>query len=154
MYASLYELFDSLFGIKFGMLKVFHTFGALMAISFLVAAWLLSKELKRKEDEKLLKPTPTNTMVGGKATTSELIEAFIIAFLIFFKLLYVIFNFKEFQTDPQGTLVSLKGNIIGGLIAGGVYAFLIYREREKKRLPDPKLEYGLQYPHELVGNIT
>jgi phosphatidylglycerol---prolipoprotein diacylglyceryl transferase len=154
MYASLYELFDAWFGIKFGPLKVLHTFGAMMAISFLVAAWVLSKELKRKEDEGILKATPTDNWIGKRASTSELIESFVIAFLIFFKLVYVVLHFSDFKDDPQATLISLKGNIIGGLIAGALYAFLNYREKEKKKLPEAKLQTMFTHPFQLVGNIT
>ncbi len=154
MYASAYELFDAWFGIKFGPLKLVHTFGAMMAISFFAAAWALSKELKRKEEEGILKPMPADTWTGQRASTSELVEAFVIAFLIFFKLVYIALNFEEFKNDPQGTLLSLKGNLISGLAAGALYAFLIYRDKNKKRLPNPKMETVLVYPHQLVGNIT
>lgn len=154
MYASLYELFYDLFGIKFTPLKILHTFGIIMAISFLAAAWVLYKELKRKEAQGLLKPTPTETWIGKGAGTPELIESFAIAFIIFFKLLYIILNLNEFEADPQGTLLSLKGNILGGILAGGVSAYFTYREKEKHKLPTPKLETTLVYPHHLVGNIT
>jgi phosphatidylglycerol:prolipoprotein diacylglycerol transferase len=154
MYASLYELFDSWFGIKFAPFKLIHTFGFFMALSFLAAAWAVSKELRRKEDMGLLKPTLVENTTGNRATPMELAEAFLIAFLIFFKLTYIALNFEEFKTDPQGTLISLKGNIIGGLVAGLIYAFLSYREKEKKKLPEPKVDKLLVYPHQLVGNIT
>jgi phosphatidylglycerol---prolipoprotein diacylglyceryl transferase len=154
MYASLYELFDSWFGIQFGPLKVLHTFGLMMAISFLVAAWILSKELRRKENQGLLKPTPAHTWVGRRSSTMELIEAFSLAFILFYKVVYIVLNFNEFKTDPQGTLVSFKGNILGGIVAGVAYALLTYRDKEKKKLSDPKMETMLMYPHHLVGNIT
>ena len=154
MYASFYELFDAWFGIKFGPLKVLHTFGACMALSFFAAAWALSKELKRKENEGILKPIPTEHYIGGRATTAELIEAFAIAFILFFKIVYILFNFEEFKSDAQGTILSLKGNILGGLIAGAAYAYFAYREKEKKKLPEPKLEHTLLHPYQLVGNIT
>jgi phosphatidylglycerol:prolipoprotein diacylglycerol transferase len=154
MYASLYELFDAWFGIKIPFLKILHTFGFFMALSFLAAAWILSKELHRKEDQGLLKATPTDNWVGKKASPAELIEAFAIAFILFFKLVYVALNFDEFKNDPQATLISFKGNIIGGIIAGALYAFLSYRDKDRKKLPDPKLETNLLHPYQLVGNIT
>jgi phosphatidylglycerol---prolipoprotein diacylglyceryl transferase len=154
MYASLYDLFDAWFGIKFGPLKILHTFGACMALSFLAAAWTLSKELKRKEKEGLLKPTPTENWVGKGATKEDLIEPFLIAFVLFFKLIYIALNWDEFKADAQGVILSLKGNVLGGVIAGAVYAYLAYREKEKKKLPEPKLETTLMHPYQLVGNIT
>jgi phosphatidylglycerol---prolipoprotein diacylglyceryl transferase len=154
MYASLYELFDAWFGIKFGPLKVLHTFGFFMAISFLAAAWALSKELKRKEDMGLMQAQPSHSWTGKSASIQELIESFVIAFLLFYKLVYLALNFDEFKTDPQGTLISLKGNLIGGLLAGAVYAYFNYWDKQKRKLPDPKLEVMLVHPHQLVGNIT
>lgn len=154
MYASLYELFDDWFGIKFGPLRILHTFGFFMALSFLAAAWILSKELHRKEDEGLLKPKPTNIWVGKGSSWQELVEAFLIAFVIFYKLIYVVLNFSDFREEPQGTLISFKGNIIGGLVAGALYSYLSYRAAERKRMPDPKLETNVIHPYQLVGNIT
>ncbi len=154
MYASFYELFDAWFGIKFAPLKLLHTFGALMACSFLVAAWVLSKELRRKEEQGLLTPSSTDTLIGKEATKEELIEAFVIVFVLFFKLIYVILHFAEFKTDPQGAIISLKGNLIGGIIAGGLYTFYTYREKQKTKLPTPRLEVTMVYPHQLVGTIT
>lgn len=154
MYASFYELFDAWFGIKFGPLKILHTFGACMALAFLAAAWVLSKELKRKENEGLLKPIPAENWIGKGASTTELVESFAIAFLLFFKIVYIFFNFDEFKSDAQGTILSLKGNILGGLIAGALSAYLAYRAKEKKKLPEPKLENTLIHPYQLVGNIT
>jgi len=154
MYPSLYELFSDLFGIKFPLLKVLHTFGACMALSFLAAAWVLNKELKRKEHEGLLKPTPTEVWVGKGANTSELIESFIITFVLFFKLAYFALHFDELKSDPQGTIISLQGNFVGGIVAAIAYTYYIYREKEKKKLPEPKLETTLVHPYQLVGNIT
>ena len=154
MYASLYELFDAWFGIKFGPLKVVHTFGLFMALSFLAAAWVLHKELKRKEEEGLLKPTPVESITGKGASQQELIESFVIAFILFFKLVYIILNFDEFKSDAQGTLFSLKGNILGGIIGGAIYTYFSYRKKEKKKLPAPKVETVMRHPYELVGNIT
>ena len=154
MYASFYELFNAWFGIRFEPLKIIHTFGACMALSFLAAAWALSKELKRKENDGILKPITTETLVGKGATTEELVEAFVIAFVIFFKLVYLVLNFDEFKSDAQGVLLSVKGNLFAGIIAGALYAYYVYRGKEKKKLPEPKMETTQLHPFQLVGNIT
>jgi phosphatidylglycerol---prolipoprotein diacylglyceryl transferase len=154
MYASFYELFNAWFGIQFGPLKLLHTFGVCMALSFLAASWALSVELRRKEKDGLLKPVSADKWIGKHASTEELVEAFAIFFILFFKLVYVILNYNEFKSDAQGTILSLKGNLLGGLIAGALYAYYIYREKEKQKLPEPKLESMLIHPYQLVGNIT
>lgn len=154
MYASFYELFNAWFGIRFEPLKLLHTFGACMALSFIIAAWALTKELKRKENEGLLQPIVTDKLVGKGASNEELAEAFAIFFVIFFKLVYIIFNYSEFKTDMQGTLLSLKGNLLGGILGGGLYAYYIYREKAKSKLPEPRMEKVLIHPYQLVGNIT
>lgn len=154
MYASLYELFNDWFGIKFEPLKIFHTFGVCMALAFLAAAIALIKELKRKEDEGLLKPIPAETWVGKGANSTELLETFVFVFAIFFKLIYIAFNFSEFKADAEGVVLSLKGNALGGLIVAILYTYYVYREKEKKKLPEPKLETTVIHPFQLVGNIT
>ncbi len=154
MYASFYELFNAWFGIRFEPLKLIHTFGACMALSFLVSAWVLSKELKRKEKEGLLQPTTVEKLVGKGASKEELAEAFAIFFVLFFKLVYIILRYDEFKTDMQGTLLSLKGNLLGGIIGGALYAYYVYREKAKMKLAEPRMEKVLIHPYQLVGNIT
>src|ERR1700756_88497 len=138
MYPSLYYLFNDLFGIKIGFLKAFQMFGCMVAISFLAASYVLSLELKRKEQEGLLHPFKEKTLVGQKATIMELVEAFIIAFIVGFKGVLIALNFNDFLADTQGYLLSTKGNLIGGLVLGAIYVYLRYREKEKQSLPEPK----------------
>jgi hypothetical protein len=54
MYPNLYYVFEDLFGIKIGFLRFINSFGFFVAIAFLVAAALLSKELRRKSKEGLV----------------------------------------------------------------------------------------------------
>ena len=49
MYPNLYYLFKDAFGWNLPALKIVNTFGFCVAISFLISAWLLVKELKRKQ---------------------------------------------------------------------------------------------------------
>ena len=49
MYPNLYYLVKDLFGIGIPAFKIINTFGLCVAIAFLAAAWLLVKELKRKQ---------------------------------------------------------------------------------------------------------
>ena len=49
MYPTISHLLFDLFNVKIPL--PIQTFGFWVAMSFIVAAWLLSKELKRKEEE-------------------------------------------------------------------------------------------------------
>lgn len=157
MYPSLYYLFSDLFGIKLGFLKVFQMFGCMMAISFLAAAYVLSKELKRKEKEGLMHSFKEKIKQGNKATIIELAEAFIIAFIVGYKLLFIALNFTEFTEDTQGSLLSVKGNLAGGLVLGAFYSWLRYYQKKKNNTvtEDAATITEIEvHPYQLVGNIT
>ena len=48
MYPNLYYAIKDWFGVEINAFKIFYTFGIFVAIAFIVAAIVLSKELKRK----------------------------------------------------------------------------------------------------------
>lgn len=154
MYPSLYYMFADLFGIKLEILKMVQTFGFFVAIAFLAASYALSKELKRKEQDGLLHSFVEKVWKGKRASAVELISSFIISFLLGYKIIYLVLNFQNFINDTQGFLLSPQGNLVGGLIIGIIYTYLRYREKEKHKLPEPKLESVVMMPHMLVGNIT
>ncbi|MER3463895.1 MAG: diacylglyceryl transferase, partial [Chitinophagaceae bacterium] len=64
MYPNLYYVFKDWFRLELPFLKFINSFGFFVAISFLVAASLLAKELKRKSQQGLLQPTETEITVG------------------------------------------------------------------------------------------
>ena len=73
MYPNLYYLFKDIFGVELGFLQIFQSFGVLVAISFLLAAYFFSKELKRKESEGLIGITTKKIIKGEAPKTAELI---------------------------------------------------------------------------------
>jgi len=147
-------MFEDLFGVHWEWLKMVQTFGFFVAIAYLTASYILSKELHRKEKQGLMHPFIEKVIRGKKASITELLEAFIVSFIIGYKLVYVALNFTDFTNDTQGFILSLKGNLIGGLVMGAIYTYMRYREKEKQKLPEPIEEDTLVYPHHLVGNIT
>ncbi|MFN5477047.1 MAG: hypothetical protein ACK484_10720 [Sphingobacteriales bacterium] len=55
MYPNLYYFLKETFGGEpWGFTKYINSFGFFVAISFVLAAWLLSRELRRKEKQGLL----------------------------------------------------------------------------------------------------
>lgn len=154
MYPSLYYAFKDLFGIDLPFLKMFQSFGFFVAMAFLVAAYLWTKELKRKEGQGLLKPSKIKFLTGEKATNNELIGAAIVGFFIGYKLLFIALNFQAFTNNTQGFILSMQGSFAGGLLGAALSAYLKYREKEKTKLDKPVWVEKEMYPHEHVGNMT
>ncbi|MEW6468934.1 MAG: prolipoprotein diacylglyceryl transferase family protein [Bacteroidota bacterium] len=158
MYPNLYYLFEDLFGIRIEFLKMFQSFGFFVAVAFVFAAWVLSKELRRKEREGLLSPMRRKVIRGAKASPGELLGSGIVGFVLFYKIVYVILNFSAFLEDTQGFLLSLEGSFPGGLLGGAAAAYLKYSDKEKERkklnLSGPSEIEETLHPWQEVGNIT
>ena len=80
MYPNLYFAFKDLFGVEWSFLRFVNSFGFFVAISFILAAIVLSAELKRKSSEGFLQPTEMQVMVGQPATAGELLLNFLLGF--------------------------------------------------------------------------
>lgn len=154
MYPNLYYLFLDLFGISIPFLKMIQTFGFFVAISFVLAAWLFTKELKRKEAEGFLSVTFLKIYKGAKASTFDLVSSGLIGALIGYKVVYIILNFSSFLDDTQGFLLSADGSVIGAIALGVYSAWSKYREKEKLRLPEPKWVEEPMHPYQHVSNMT
>jgi len=154
MYPNLYYVFEDFFGVKIGFLRFINSFGFFVAIAFLVAAALLSKELKRKGSDGLFKPTERKIVVGGPATISELVINFLLGFLFGFKILALFFNGSDAMQDPQSYIFSSRGNFLLGLLTGGVFLWMKWRERKKQQLKSPEERVVRIWPHDRVGEIT
>ena len=153
MFPTLNYFFKYLFGVDWGM-NFPPTFGFLVAMAFLCAAWVLSKELKRKEKLGLLRSVKRKIKVGEKAKTNELISYGIFGFIVGFKVLAIILGDPTFQANPQNFILSLHGNLLGGIVGGGLFAGYIYWDKKRRALPQPKEEEIEVHPYQLVGNIT
>lgn len=152
MYPTISDLLKDIFGLTIPL--PIQSFGFMMAIAFLCAAWTLMSELKRKEKQGFLQATIVQTTIGQKATFADLAGSFIFGFIIGFKLFYVITNYPEFVADTQGVLLSMKGNLFSGIVLGIVMTYMRYREKEKNRLTEKKVIEETIFPHQLVTNIT
>ena len=154
MYPSLYYAVKDLFGLDWQFLKMVQMFGFFVAVAFLVSAYFWTKELKRKENEGLLCTTTIKVLKGQRATSAELLTSGIIGFFIGYKALFIFLNFSAFTEDTQGFLLSSKGNLFGGLLLGGISAYLKYREKEKTKLEKPVVVDEIMHPYQHVGNMT
>jgi phosphatidylglycerol:prolipoprotein diacylglycerol transferase len=105
MYAGFTDLLNDLFGTHFNY-SFPPMFGLLVATSFLLAAWTMALELKRKETLGLATSNVNRTMTVGKpAGMDEYFWNGVFGFILGAKIFYAIFNSEEFFTDPQAALL-------------------------------------------------
>jgi phosphatidylglycerol:prolipoprotein diacylglycerol transferase len=153
MYPNLYYFLKEVFGIEpWGFTQYINSFGFFVAISFLLAAWVLANELKRKEKQGLLQPKEEVRIVGDAAKPGELIFNFIFGFIVGYKILGVFFSAGD--THPQEYIFSAKGSWAGGIFLALLFAGLRYYEKQKQKLAQPEKRTIRIWPHERVGDIT
>ncbi len=152
MYPTLTDLLKDLFGINIPL--PVQTFGLFMGLSFALAAYVLFLELKRKEQEGLLQDIQLKETIGKPASSGELLTSAILGFITGYKLLYIISEYQVFVNDTQGVLLSATGSLPGGIMGAILFVWLKYREKEKQKLEEPKIQEIVLKPHQLVGNIT
>jgi phosphatidylglycerol:prolipoprotein diacylglycerol transferase len=155
MYPDFQYLFQALFGTHMPeWLSIFKTFGFLVALSFIGAAWATSEELKRKEKQGLLQPELVTEVVGKKLTPMELAISAVIGFIIGFKIGGVFGHFATISPDPMGYLLSVNGSLLFGLVGAAVIGYSKYYEKKKQELPEPKTVTVRVYPHHLMTEIV
>ncbi|GIV59832.1 prolipoprotein diacylglyceryl transferase [Rhodocaloribacter litoris] len=144
MYPRLSDLFSDLFGLELPV--PIYSFGAMVAVAFLVAAWLGRKELDRLHAEGRLPavPLPVREKKGSRVrkTLQRVRPGLLVGNLTVIavfggfagaKLFHILENPGDFAADPLGMLFSTGGfTFYGGLIvaAAGVAWYV-----RKKGLP-------------------
>ena len=151
MYPTISYLLEDLLGINIPL--PIQTFGFFVALSFIAGAYFISKEFKRKEKEGLVSKIKQKKLIGEGVTIKDWFNSIIGGFLIGFKLVEAILDYDSLVQNPQEFILSTKGSIIGGIILALISSFIKYKEKEKTKLPEPKLIETDVRPHELVGNM-
>jgi prolipoprotein diacylglyceryl transferase len=152
MYPTLSDLIFDLTGLNIPL--PIQSFGLMMAVAFLAAAWLLHKELKRKYELGLIPSTTLKIEKGKPASSGEIFFSAFIGFILGYKIIYALLNYDAFVEDTQGTLLSLKGNVFGGILTGAFFGWFKYREKEKNKTDKPFIAEEKVAPQDLTGSIT
>ena len=151
MFPTVSHFIEYLFGVQIPL--PFNTFGVFVALAFVAGYWAFTKELKRKEAQGLLHPVKKTILIGQPATTSEMVSNAIFGFLIGYKLVYALINYQLFVSDAQTVLLSLKGNLLGGLFFAGLFVYWDYKEKGKHQLAQPKKVVVTEHPYQLMGHL-
>lgn len=152
MYPTISHLIEDLFDIYIPL--PIQTFGFWVAIAFLAASYIIKIELQRKEKEGKISIIKIKKIVGLKLNSIDIGIALFSGFLIGFKLLEAIFNYEDLVADPQSFILSLRGNLFGGMLFAILSLYNKQKENKKQELDKPKEIDKEIHPYELVGNIT
>lgn len=113
----------------------FQTFGFFVGIAFLAAYIAFSAELKRKEQEGILRSSRRNVLYGEPLTPGELVMNAIFGFVIGFKIFEMIFHYSDLVRDPQSFILSGRGNIAGGILTALFLVYWSWSDKQVERLP-------------------
>lgn len=152
MYPNLYYVFKDWFGVEWQALSFLNTFGLFVALAFVVAAVVLTAELKRKEKAGLLLPREEMITVGEPASMMELFLNGLTGFIFGYKLLGLFID-KAPEVNAQDYIFSSQGSVFGGILIAALLAGLKYYEKKKQQLKTPERRPVRIWPHDRVGDI-
>ena len=132
----------------------FPTFGLLVALSFIAAAMVMAREMKRKEGIGLFHPFPETVTTGTQPGIWDFLGNALFGFVLGYKIVYAFLNKDLFLHNPADVIISLEGNVLGGIVFGIALGAWSYYQKKKKALPQPETKTVQVHPYELVPNIT
>lgn len=154
MYPDFFHLLKDWFGIEIPFLSLLKTFGFLVAMSFLAGGYVIYKELLRKEQDGLIDAIIEEKTIGKPITLTEYLTTFIIGFVVGYKLLGMFLNYQEATSDPLSYLMSLKGNLLTGLLVGIGSLATKYFSTKKEIAEGIKTKRIKMFPHHRVGDVA
>ncbi|MBC7722781.1 MAG: prolipoprotein diacylglyceryl transferase [Pedobacter sp.] len=153
MYPNLYYVFKDFFGVDWSGLKLVNSFGFFVAIAFMAAAYALTIELKRKQQQGLLTYTEQSIMVGAEASFGDLLTNFLLGFIFGFKIIGA-FIISDALNDPQSFILSSQGSLPMGILVGLIFGGLKWWEKHKEKLAKPEQRTIRIWPHDRVGDLV
>ncbi|MFN5333659.1 MAG: prolipoprotein diacylglyceryl transferase [Bacteroidota bacterium] len=154
MYPNLYYFFKDIFGVEWEWARFLNSFGFFVALSFLAAAYFLTRELKAREKKGYLKPIEETITVGKAATPAELIANALMGFVMGYKIIGAFMVAGEEGVNPQEYIFSTQGNWGVGISLAIFFAGIKWYEKYKQKMVKPEERKIRVWPHERVGDMT
>jgi phosphatidylglycerol---prolipoprotein diacylglyceryl transferase len=151
MYPRISDLINYLLGTDINL--PVQTYGFFLALAFLLAAWVIWSELKRKEDEGILHAQEAIRVKGKPASVQLLAINGAIGFAIGYKLAGIFLNYHAFTVNPQKYIFSSQGSWWGGIILALAATLFVYFDKRKNQTPKPVEFRELIHPRQLTGSI-
>ena len=152
MYPNLYYVLKDWFGVEWHKFEFINMFGLMVAFAFAAAAWVISKELQRKEKQGLLTSRDEVIMVGKPASIQDLILNGVVGFVFGYKIIGLLFS-KPIEVNAQDYIFSKQGNIVGGILIAALLAGVKWWDANKQKLAQPERRTVRIWPHDRVGDI-
>lgn len=152
MYPDFYYLFRSLLGIELPALSVFKTFGFFVAMGFLVAAYILTKELKRKEKEGTISAKIETQVDNAPPTINQMIIRVLLGFLLGFKVGGFFFS-NDAGWSIGDYIFSSSGHGLVGLIFA-IVGYFWWKSDVKKAKAKKQVSTQVKvHPYQRVADI-
>ena len=157
MYPNLYHVFLDLLGWDLPALKLINSFGFFVALAFVAAHALLSREMKRMTLQGHFQPSAQKVEIGHGPHPMDLGMQALVGFVLGWKVIYLLVNASTLFAGgglPQAHLFSTEGNVLWGIVGAVLLTAWRHYEVKKDQLPEPKTITQTIMPHEWVGGIT
>jgi prolipoprotein diacylglyceryltransferase len=153
MYPNLYYLLKEWFGLELNGFKLVNSFGFMVAMAFLAAAWALVSELRRRQSQGWLSYTEKEILVGKGADWGDVLWNGFFGFIVGWKFIGFFTAGASASDDPQGFLLSGAGNVPAGILVGLALAGWRWYSSNKTKLAKPEKRTIRVWPHERVGDM-
>ncbi len=152
MYPKISDFINDVFGTNINL--PIQSYGFFVALAFVVAAFILYFELKRKEKEGMIPYQIKKRLIGNPPKFQDFIVPFVIGFIVGFKLVEAVFNYSDLAEQPGEFIFSLRGNIWGGLLIGAYSIYSTYRKIKKAQLDKPTWVEEKLHAYDLTGSLV
>lgn len=153
MFPTFQYLIDYLFGIDLPGLSFLKTFGFMVALSFIAAAFVIRKDLKRYADEGIFKGVDGVEVINKPVKINDFIINGLLGFLLGYKIGGLFGAGPKASEDPLNYIMSLDGNLLIGLVVMILFLGLKFMDAQKVKGKKTEQKAIKIFPHNYVADI-